>query len=58
MAFRELLGIDIDERGDGRAKLLFRANEEHLEALEAEVTQKESGEHIGYATATFTILQS
>ena len=30
MAFRELLGIEIEERGDGRAKLLFRAKEEHL----------------------------
>ena len=122
MAFRELLGIDIDERGGGRAKLLFRANEEHLNdggivhggaiatladcamgsalastlaegeqpvtveakvnylepgergtivaearvrrkgkrftVLEAEVTQQESGEHIAYATATFTILQT
>ena len=122
VAFRELLGIDIDERGDGRAKLLFRANEQHLNdggivhggaiatladcamgsalastladgeqpvtveakvnylepgelgtivadarvrrkgkrftVLEAEVTQKQSGEHIAYATATFTILQT
>lgn len=122
MAFRELLGIDIEERGDGRAKLLFRANEEHLNdggivhggaiatladcamgsalastldegeqpvtveakvnylepgelgtlvaearvrrkgnrftVLEAEVTQQESGEHVAYATATFTILQT
>ncbi len=30
MAFRELLGIEIEERGDGRAKLLFQAKEEHL----------------------------
>ncbi|HEV2757540.1 MAG TPA: PaaI family thioesterase [Actinomycetota bacterium] len=30
MAFRELLGIEIAERGDGRAKLLFRAKDEHL----------------------------
>lgn len=122
MTFRELLGIEIDERGDGRAKLLFRANEQHLNdggivhggaiatladcamgsalastladgeqpvtveakvnylepgeqgtivaearvrrkgkrftVLEAEVTQEESGEHIAYATATFTILQT
>lgn len=122
MAFRELLGIDIEERADGRAKLLFRADEEHLNdggivhggaiatladcamgsalastlddgeqpvtveakvnylepgekgtivaearvrrkgkrftVLEAEVTQQESGEHIAYATATFTILQT
>lgn len=122
MAFRELLGIDIDERGDGRAKLLFRADEEHLNdggivhggaiatladcamgsalastlgdgeqpvtveakvnylepgepgvlvaearvrrkgkrftVLEAEVTQQETGEHVAYATATFTVLQT
>ncbi len=122
MSFRELLGIDIDERGDGRAKLLFRANEEHLNdggivhggaiatladcamgsalastldegeqpvtveakvnylepgelgtlvaeahvrrkgkrftVLEAEVTQQETGEHVAYSTATFTILQT
>ena len=119
MAFRELLGIDIDERGDGRAKLLFRANEEHLNdggivhggaiatladcamgsavcstlddeapltvemkvnylepakpgvlvasaevrrrgkrfiVVEAEVTQKDSGESLAYATATFTAI--
>lgn len=30
MAFAELLGIEIEERGEGRAKLLFRAKEEHL----------------------------
>jgi acyl-CoA thioesterase len=122
MAFRELLGIEIAERDDGRAKLVFRATEEHLNdggivhggaiatladcamgsalastlesgeqpvtveakvnylepgevgtivaaarvrrkgkrftVLEAEVTQRESGEHIAYATATFTILQT
>lgn len=122
MAFRELLGIDIEERADGRAKLLFRANEQHLNdggivhggaiatladcamgsalastladgeqpvtveakvnylepgetgtivaearvrrkgkrftVLEAEVTQQETGEHIAYSTATFTILQT
>ncbi len=122
MAFRELLGIDIEEREGGRAKLLFRADEEHLNdggivhggaiatladcamgsalastledgeqpvtveakinylepgeagtlvaearvrrkgkrftVLEAEVTQQESGEHVAYATATFTILQT
>ena len=122
MAFRELLGIEIDERGDGRSKLLFRAQDEHLNdggivhggaiatladcamgsavastlgegeqpvtveakinylepgergtlvaearvrrkgkrftVLEAEVTQQESGEHVAYATATFTVLQT
>ncbi len=122
MGFRETLGIEIDERADGRAKLLFRARDEHLNdggivhggaiatladcamgsavgstlaegeqpvtveakinylepgergtlvaearvrrkgkrftVLEAEVTQQESGEHIAYATATFTILQT
>ena len=122
VAFRELLGIEIDERVGGRAKLLFRANEEHLNdggivhggaiatladcamgsalastlddgeqpvtveakinylepgergtlvaearvrrkgkrftVLEAEVTQQSSGEHVAYATATFTILQT
>lgn len=122
MAFRELLGIEIDERAGGRAKLLFRASEEHLNdggivhggaiatladcamgsalgstldegeqpvtveakvnylepgekgtivaearvrrkgkrftVLEAEVIQQETGEHIAYATATFTILQT
>jgi acyl-coenzyme A thioesterase PaaI-like protein len=101
MAFRELLGIEIKERDGGRAKLLFRAGEEHLNdggivddgeqpvtveakvnylepgelgtlvadarvrrkgkrftVLEAEVTQKETGEHVAYATATFTILQT
>ena len=122
MAFRELLGIDIEERAGGRAKLLFRANEEHLNdggivhggaiatladcamgsalastlddgeqpvtveakvnylepgapgtlvaearvrrkgkrftVIEAEVTQQETGEHVAYATATFTIVQT
>ena len=122
VAFRETLGIEIEERGDGRAKLLFRAKEEHLNdggivhggaiatladcamgsalastlsdgeapvtveakvnylepgelgtlvavatvrrkgkrftVLEAEVTQEESGEHIAYATGTFTILNT
>ena len=122
MAFRELLGIEIEERADGRAKLAFRAKEEHLNdggivhggaiatladcamgsalastledgeqpltveakvnylepgergtivaearvrrkgkrftVLEAEVKQRDSGEHIAYATATFTILQT
>lgn len=122
MAFRELLGIEIVERSDGRAKLSFRARPEHLNdggivhggalatladcamgsalastldeaqqpvtveakinylepgepgtivaeatvrrkgkrftVLEAEVTQESSGEHIAYATATFTILDS
>ena len=120
MAFRETLGIEIAERGDGRAKLLFRAKDEHLNdggivhggaiatladcamgsalastlaegeapvtveakvnylepgelgtlvavatvrrkgkrftVLEAEVTQEETGEHVAYATGTFTIL--
>ena len=122
MTFRELLGIEIEERADGRAKLAFRAKEEHLNdggivhggaiatladcamgsalastlddgeqpltveakvnylepgergtivaearvrrkgkrftVLEAEVSQRDSGEHIAYATATFTILQT
>jgi acyl-CoA thioesterase len=122
VAFREQLGIEIEERGDGRAKLLFRAKDEHLNdggivhggaiatladcamgsalastlgedeqpvtveakinylepgergtivavatvrrkgkrftVLEAEVTQQESGEHIAYATGTFTILNT
>lgn len=122
MAFREQLGIEIEERGDGRAKLLFRAKDEHLNdggivhggaiatladcamgsalastladdeqpvtveakinylepgelgtlvavatvrrkgkrftVLEAEVTQQESGEHVAYATGTFTILNT
>lgn len=122
MAFRELLGIEIEERADGRAKLLFRAKEEHLNdggivhggaiatladcamgsalastlgdgeqpvtveakvnylepggegtlvaearvrrkgrrftVLETEVTQQETGEHVAYSTATFTILQT
>ena len=122
MAFRELLGIEIDQRSDGHAKLVFRAAEEHLNdggivhggaiatladcamgsalastlddgeqpvtveakvnylepgevgtivaearvrrkgkrftVLEAEVVQEESGEHIAYATATFTILKT
>jgi acyl-CoA thioesterase len=122
VAFRETLGIEIEERGDGRAKLLFRAKEEHLNdggivhggaiatladcamgsalastlsegeapvtveakvnylepgelgtlvavatvrrkgkrftVLEAEVTQEESGEHVAYATGTFTILNT
>jgi acyl-CoA thioesterase len=30
MAFRETLGIEVVERRDGRAKLVFRAREEHL----------------------------
>lgn len=122
MAFRETLGIEIEERADGRAKLVFRAKEEHLNdggivhggaiatladcamgsavastlsegqapvtveakinylepgelgtlvavatvrrkgkrftVLEAEVTQQESGEHVAFATGTFTILDT
>lgn len=122
VAFRETLGIEIEERGDGRAKLLFRAKEEHLNdggivhggaiatladcamgsavastlsegetpvtveakinflepgelgtlvavaavrrkgkrftVLEAEVVQEESGEHVAYATGTFTVLNT
>lgn len=122
MAFRELLGIEIEERADGRAKLLFQANEEHLNdggivhggaiatladcamgsalastlaegeqpltveakinylepgepgtlvaearvrrkgkrftVLEVEVSQQDSGEHVAYSTATFTILET
>lgn len=122
MAFREVLGIEIAERAGGRAKLQFKAKEEHLNdggivhggaiatladcamgsalastldegeqpltveakvnylepgelgtivaearvrrkgkrftVLEAEVVQQESGDHIAYATATFTILQT
>lgn len=30
MGFRELLGIEIEERGEGRARLSFRPSEEHL----------------------------
>ncbi|MDQ3646053.1 MAG: PaaI family thioesterase [Actinomycetota bacterium] len=30
MSFRDLLGITIDERGDGRARLSFDATEDHL----------------------------
>ncbi|MDQ3957765.1 MAG: hypothetical protein M3273_05525 [Actinomycetota bacterium] len=29
--FRELLGIEVDERSGGRAKLLFRVKAEHLD---------------------------
>ena len=117
MGFRELLGIEIEERGEGRARLSFRPSKEHLNdggivhggalatladcamgsalastlddeapltveakinylepgqegvivaeaevkrkgsrftVLEAEVYQKETGDHIAFATATFT----
>lgn len=118
MGFREHLGIEIEERGDGRARASFRPQEEHLNdggivhggalatladcamgsavastledgqapltveakinylepgsegvivadaevkrkgkrftVLEAEIYQKDSGEHIAFATATFT----
>ncbi len=119
MAFRETLGIEIAERGDGRARLTMRAEKQHLNdggilhggaiatladcamgsalastlddeqpvtveakvnylepgqegmivataevrrkgkrftVLEAEVFQEETGEHIAYATATFTTI--
>ncbi len=119
MAFREELGIEIVERGDGRARLTMKAQERHLNdggivhggsiatladcamgsalastlddeqpvtveakinylepgqqgvlvataavrrkgkrftVLEAEVVQEETGEHIAYATATFTTI--
>ena len=122
MAFRELLGIEIRERANGRSKLLFRAKEEHLNdggivhggaiatladcamgsalastlsegeqpltveakinylepatkgtlvaeatirrkgrrftVLEAEISQSETGEHVAYSTATFTIVDT
>ncbi len=121
MGFRELLGIEIEERGDGRARLSFRPSEEHLNdggivhggalatladcamgsalastltdeapltveakinylepgqegvivaeaevkrkgsrftVLEAEVYQKETGDHIAFATATFTTVDT
>ncbi len=118
MGFREHLGIEIEERGEGRARLTFRPQKEHLNdggivhggalatladcamgsavasildegeapltveakinylepggegvivaeaevkrkgqrftVLEAELYQKETGEHIAFATATFT----
>ena len=119
MAFREDLGIEISERGDGRAVLTMKAGERHLNdggivhggaiatlvdcamgsalastlgdeqpvtveakvnylepgqqgvlvatgfvrrkgrrftVLEAEVVQEETGEHVAYATATFTTI--
>ncbi len=119
MAFRETLGIEIEERGEGRAVLKMRAEEQHLNdggivhggaiatladcamgsalasvlgdeqpvtvevkvnylepgeegvlaatavvrrkgkrftVLEAEVVQEETGEHVAYATATFTTI--
>ena len=119
MAFRETLGIEIKERGEGRAVLTMEAREEHLNdggivhggaiatlvdcamgsalastladeqpvtveakvnylepgregvlvatgavrrkgsrftVLEAEVVQQETGEHVAYATATFTTI--
>lgn len=69
MAFRDLLGIEAEERAEGRAKLLFRAKDLVAEArarrkgkrftvLETEVTQQENGEHVAYATATFTIVST
>lgn len=123
MGFREHLGIEIEERGEGRARLSFRPRTEHLNdggivhggalatladcamgsavastltegeapltveakinylepgreggvivaaaevkrkgkrftVLEAELYQKESGEHIAFATATFTIIDT
>ena len=121
MGFRELLGIEIEERGDGRAKLAFRPTKEHLNdggivhggalatladcamgsalastlddeapltveakinylepglegvivaeaevkrkgkrftVLEAELIQKETGDHIAFATATFTTVDT
>ncbi len=117
MGFRELLGIKIEEHGEGRARLSFRPSKDHLNdggivhggalatladcamgsalastlddeapltveakinflepgqegvivaeaevkrkgsrftVLEADVYQKESGDHIAFATATFT----
>lgn len=117
MGFRELLGIDIEERGGGRARLTFRPTKDHLNdggivhggalatladcamgsalastldgespltveakinflepgregvivaeaevkrkgkrftVLEAELFQKETGDHIAFATGTFT----
>ena len=119
MAFREELGIEIAERGDGRAVLTMKASDRHLNdggivhggaiatlvdcamgsalastlgeeqpvtveakvnylepgekgvlvatgvvrrkgkrftVLEAEVVQQETGEHVAYATATFTTI--
>ncbi len=120
MAFRETLGIEIKERGDGRAVLVMRAEERHLNdggivhggsiatladcamgsalastlgddeqpvtveakinylepgaegilvgtgavrrkgkrftLMEAEIVQEETGEHVAYATATFTTI--
>ena len=120
MAFRETLGIEIKERGEGRAMLVMRAEKQHLNdggivhggaiatladcamgsalastlgddeqpvtveakinylepgeegvlvgtgvvrrkgkrftVLEAEIVQEESGEHVAYATATFTTI--
>lgn len=120
MAFRETLGIEIKERGEGRATLVMTAEKQHLNdggilhggaiatladcamgsalastlgddeqpvtveakvnylepgqegvivgtgfvrrkgkrftVLEAEIVQEETGEHIAYATATFTTI--
>lgn len=120
MAFRETLGIEIKERGEGRARLVMNAEDRHLNdggilhggaiatladcamgsalastlgddeqpvtveakvnylepgregvivgtgvvrrkgkrftVLEAEIVQEETGEHIAYATATFTTI--
>ncbi len=119
MAFRETLGIEIEDKADGRARLSFRAGPEHLNdggivhggalatladcamgsalastlgseqpvtveakinylepvgpgvivasasirrkgrrftVLEAELFQEETGEHVAYATGTFTLV--
>lgn len=121
MGFRELLGIEIEQRGDGRAVLSFTPSKEHLNdggivhggalatladcamgsalastlneeapltveakinylepgkegvivaeahvkrkgsrftVLEAEVYQKDTGDHIAFATATFTTVDA
>ena len=119
MGLRELLGIEVEEKGDGEARLTMRAGDDHLNdggivhggaiqtlldcamgsavcstlddeqpvtvemkvnflepgqkgvlvanakvrrpgkkfiVVEAEALQKDSGEHVAYATATFTAL--
>ena len=122
MSFRDHLGIEIESKGDGRARLSFRPAKEHLNdggivhggalatladcamgsalastleegqapltveakinylepgeegeivaeaevkrkgkrftVLEAELYQKDSGEHVAFATATFTIVDT
>jgi acyl-CoA thioesterase len=122
VGFRELLGIEIEERGDGRARLTFRPSKDHLNdggivhggalatladcamgsalastlgddeapltveakinylepgkegvivaeaevkrkgkrftVLEADVIQEETGDHVAFATATFTTLDA